>query len=85
MILHFRMSGTYYFVIVGHSDNPLFELEFSSGSSREVFEHLDIGIMDVGILGLSLTLILAWTSSFVYLALMPRLPYEKFLRYVTEQ
>ena len=30
------MSGTYYFVIVGHNDNPLFELELSSGSSREV-------------------------------------------------
>lgn len=39
------MSGTYYFVIVGHNDNPLFEMEFSSSSSREVRmapEHIDL-------------------------------------------
>jgi hypothetical protein len=29
------MSSNYYFVIVGHKDNPLFEIEFSSSSNRE--------------------------------------------------
>jgi hypothetical protein len=42
------MTGFYYFVIVGHGDNPIFEMEFMS--SKEVKVSFDCQLIVISVI-----------------------------------